>query len=415
MKKDIHKNLSKFVLTDGFAHVADLKKSHGSWFVDANTGKEYLDCYSLHASQPLGWNHPKLNEHKKKLTDVVFHNISNSDLYSAPYNDFVDAFANITPDFTHYFFVSGGTLGVENALKAAFDWKAQKLEWDEYHDDNAEQLDVIHLTEAFHGRSGYTLSLTNTGLIKTKWYPKFKWTRISNPKIQEELDIHASEDFSLHQAESALKNGKVAAIILETIQGEGGDNHFRPEYFQALRDLANRYEAMLILDEVQTGVGLTGKMWAYEHFGIVPDMICFGKKTQVCGFCSTNRIDEVPNNVFKVSGRINSTWGGNLVDMVRATAYLKIIEEDNLVNNAKEVGDYFLKEMSKLPLNNVRGRGLMIAFDLPTSEERDYFLTKLNERVFCLKCGQKSIRFRPHLTFTKDDVEVAVNAVKQLL
>lgn len=417
LKRDIHKNLNKFVLTDGFAHVADLKNSHGSWFVDANTGKEYLDCYSLHASQPLGWNYPKLNEHKKKLTDVVFHNISNSDLYSAPYDDFVSAFANITTDFNHYFFVSGGALGVENALKAAFDWKAQKLGWDDYHNDHNtdDQLDVIHLNEAFHGRSGYTLSLTNTGVVKTKWYPKFQWTRILNPKVTEELNVHALETFSLDQAETALQDKKVAAIILETIQGEGGDNHFRPEYFQALRNLADRYEAMLILDEVQTGVGLTGKMWAYEHFNIIPDMICFGKKTQVCGFCSTNRIDEVPNNVFKVSGRINSTWGGNLVDMVRATAYLKIIEEDNLVNNAKEVGDYFLKQLSKLPLNNVRGRGLMVAFDLPTSEERDAFLTKLNERVFCLKCGQKSIRFRPHLTFTKDDVEVAVNAVKQLL
>lgn len=417
LKRDIHKNLGKFVLTDGFAHVADLKNSHGSWFVDANTGREYLDCYSLHASQPLGWNYPKLNEYKKKLTDIVFHNISNSDLYSAPYDDFVSSFTNITADFHHYFFISGGTLGVENAMKAAFDWKAQKLGWDDYHDDfdTENQLDVIHLNEAFHGRSGYTLSLTNTGIVKTKWYPKFKWTRILNPKVTTELDIHSLEAFSLDQAETALKTNKVAAIILETIQGEGGDNHFRPEYFQALRDLADRYEAMLILDEVQTGVGLTGKMWAYEHFGIIPDMMCFGKKTQVCGFCSTRRIDEVPNNVFKVSGRINSTWGGNLVDMVRATAYFKIIEEDNLVNNAKEVGNYFLNELNKLPLGNVRGRGLMIAFDLPTPEERNAFLTKLNERVFCLKCGSKSIRFRPHLTFSKEDVEVAVNAVRQLI
>jgi len=417
MKKNIHNNLSKFILTDGFAHVVDLKKSQGSYFVDANTGREYLDCYSLHASQPLGWNYPKLNEHKKKLTDIVFHNISNSDLYSSPYDDFVASFANITPDFNHYFFVSGGTLGVENALKAAFDWKAQKLGWDDYHDDYDfdKQLDVIHLNEAFHGRSGYTLSLTNTGIIKTKWYPKFKWTRILNPKVTEDLNIQALEAFSLDQAETALKTNKVAAIILETIQGEGGDNHFRPEYFQALRNLADRYEAMLILDEVQTGVGMTGKMWAYEHFGIIPDMICFGKKTQVCGFCSTRRIDEVPKNVFTVSGRINSTWGGNLVDMARATAYFKIIEEDDLVNNAEKVGHYFKQELSKLPLKNVRGRGLMLAFDLPTSEKRDECLAKLNERVFCLKCGTKSIRFRPHLTFSKSDVEVAVNHVRNCI
>lgn len=405
--------LNKYILVDGFAHIADLKKSHGSWFVDANTGKEYLDCYSLHASQPLGWNHSKLNKYKRQLNDIVLHNISNSDLYSKPYCEFVANFAKITPDFSHYFFISGGTLGVENALKAAFDWKAQKLEWDDYHDDMEEQLDVIHLTEAFHGRSGYTLSLTNTGLAKTKWYPKFKWTRIVNPKDIKGVDVKSLETMSLYQAETALKNGKVAAIILEGIQGEGGDNHFRPEYLQALRNLATRYEAMFILDEVQTGVGITGKMWAYEHFGIVPDMICFGKKTQVSGFCSTGRIDEVPNNVFKVSGRINSTWGGNLIDMVRANIYFKIIEEDNLVENARVVGDYFLQKLKELPLKNVRGRGLMIAFDLHDSYNRDVFLKRLNEKVFCLKCGEKSIRFRPHLTFSKEDVDVAVNCVKE--
>jgi L-lysine 6-transaminase len=272
-------------------------------------------------------------------------------------------------------------------------------------------MDVIHLGEAFHGRSGYTLSLTNTGTIKTKWYPKFKWTRILNPKICK--DVEKLESVSIYQAEMALKTKKVAAIILETIQGEGGDNHFRPEYLRALRELADRHEAMLILDEVQTGVGLTGKMWAYQHYNIIPDMICFGKKTQVCGFCCTNRIDDV-NNVFKVSSRINSTWGGNLVDMVRATAYFEIIEKDKLVENARKVGDYFLKQLNKLPLQNVRGRGLMIAFDLPDTEKRDAFFEKLNERIFCLRCGTHSIRFRPHLTFSKDDVDVATNWIKQL-
>jgi L-lysine 6-transaminase len=417
MKKHVHETLKKHILADGFPHVVDLHESHGSWLVDANTGNKYLDCYSMHASQPIGWNYPKFNEHKDKLTEVVFHNVSNSDLYSEPYAEFVKTFVKTTPDFNNYFFVSGGTLGVENALKAAFDWKAQKLGWDDYHDDHdvENQLDVIHLNEAFHGRSGYTLSLTNTGLTKTKWFPKFKWTRILNPKIMKGTDIKALEAISLYQAEGALRSNKVAAIILETIQCEGGDNHFRPEYFQALRDLANRYEAMLILDEVQTGLGLTGKMWAYQHFGIIPDMICFGKKTQVCGFCATNRINEVPNNVFKVSGRINSTWGGNLVDMVRASIYLKIIEEDNLIENAKEVGVYFLRKLSKLPLKNVRGRGLMIAFDLNDTTSRNEFLTKLNEKIFCLKCGEKSIRFRPHLTFSKEDADFAVNYIKTIL
>lgn len=414
---DVHGELQKYILADGLPHVVDLKNSCGSWFCDAKTGKKYIDCYSMHSSQPLGWNHPTLAEYQHKLNDIVFHNLSNSDLYSELYAEFVESFSNITPDFMRYFFISGGTLGVENALKAAFDWKAQKLEWDDYHDDHdpEDQLDVIHLTEAFHGRSGYTLSLTNTGLAKIKWFPKFKWTRILNPKVVDECDVNTLEQTSLYQAETALRGNKVAAIILETIQGEGGDNHFRPEYFQALRNLADKYEAMLILDEVQTGVGMTGKMWAYEHYGIIPDMICFGKKTQVCGFCATKRINEVPNNVFKVSSRINSTWGGNLLDMVRASIYFKIIDDENLVQNAKNIGNYFLQKLSKLPLKNVRGRGLMLAFDLSTTTERDEFLNKLNEKVLCLKCGPRSIRFRPHLTIGKEEVDLTIKYIKSIL
>lgn len=411
----IHEELKNYILVDGFHHVADLKASHGSWFVDAVTGKEYLDLYSQFASQPLGWNHPKLKK-KLKLGNALFNPVANSDVYTEPYLEFVKEFAKVTSDFKHYFFISGGTLGVENALKAAFDWKAQKLGWDDYYDfSNVNDLDVIHLTEAFHGRSGYTLSLTNTGVTKTKWYPQFKWTRAANPKVVEDGDHERIEQVSLNQVYEALKSKKVAAIILETIQGEGGDNHFRPEYLQALRQLATDYEAMFILDEVQTGLGMTGKMWAYQHFGVIPDMMCFGKKTQVCGFCATNRIDEIPNNVFNVSGRINSTWGGSLIDMIRSTIYLQIIQEENLVENAREVGEYFLQRLKELPLKNARGRGLMIAFDLSSTQERDEFLKNLNEKIFCLKSGINSIRFRPHLTLKKEEVDIAINHIKSLL
>lgn len=412
----IHEKLKNYILVDGFHHVADLKASHGSWFIDSVTGKEYLDLYSQFASQPLGWNYPKIKRDISKFLYAVVNPIANSDVYTEPYLEFIEEFAKITSDFKHYFFVSGGALGVENALKAAFDWKAQKLGWDDYYDfSQINDLDVIHLTEAFHGRSGYTLSLTNTGVTKTKWYPQFKWTRIANPKIAEDYDYERLEQISLNQAYEALKSKKVAAIILETIQGEGGDNHFSPKYLRTLRELATEHEAMFILDEVQTGLGLTGKMWAYQHYDVIPDMICFGKKVQVCGFCSTSRIDEIPNNVFKVSGRINSTWGGSLVDMIRSTIYLKIIEEDHLVEKAEIIGGYFLEMLKELPLKNVRGRGLMLAFDLSSPHERDVFLSKLNEKIFCLKSGTQSIRFRPHLTLEKEEVDFAINHIKSIL
>jgi len=401
-------DLKKYVLVDGFHVVADLEKSHGSWVVDKETGKEYLDCYSQFASQALGWNHPSLD---CDFGDVIKHKMANSDMYTETYRDFVDKFAEVTPDFDHYFFIDGGALAVENALKAAFDWKCQ-VNGNTSRSDG-QNLDIIHLREAFHGRSGYTMSLTNTGELKTKWFPKFNWTRITNPKIQHPMSkerVQNLEQLSLQEAHHALKKGNVAAIILEPIQGEGGDNHFRKEYFEELRKLADQFEALLIFDEVQTGLGLTGKMWAYEHFGVTPDILVFGKKTQVCGIASTKRINQATNNVFRTSGRINSTWGGNIVDMARSKAIIEIIQNENLVDNAYRTGLEFLSMLERLPsseVTNKRGKGLMLAFDLPSENRRDEVFNKLSEKMLVLKSGINSIRFRPHLTFNSNEVDIA--------
>lgn len=413
---DVHSVIGKHVLIDPSSLVVDIENSRGSWLTDARTGRLYLDCFSQFASQPIGWNHPKLlkNKNKDRLMRAAIHKIANADILSVEYADFVQEFASITSDFKYHFFIDGGALAVENALKAAFDWKLQKLGWNE---DKVNELDVIHLDEAFHGRSGYTLSLTNRpwDTTKTKWFPKFAWTRVPNPKMHGDESFLNVEVESLKRIESALQKGNVAAVILEPIQGEGGDNHFSDLFFSRLRELTLQYDAMLIFDEVQTGMGLTGKMWAYQHFHVVPDMICFGKKTQVCGFCSTDRIDDVPTNVFHVQSRINSTWGGNFTDMVRSTIFMEIIREDNLVENASEVGHYFLSKLLDMGLKNARGRGLMLAFDLDNTEKRNEVLKKLEESVLMLPCGQKSIRIRPHLTFSKNDADRAVEFIKKSL
>ena len=410
--QDVHPIVKKYTIGDGLSIVPSLERSYESWVHDDLTGKKFLDCFSMHASMALGWNNSRLVYEADKIASICHHNPTNSDIYCEQYAEFLNAFSAITPDFKHYFFVAGGTLAIENALKAAFDYKAQQLRLP---DDKDVDFDVIHLKEAFHGRSGYCLSLTNTGLTKTKWFPKFKWTRILNPKIEFPIDVAAvseAEEYSLTEARRALETGRVAAIILEPIQGEGGDNHFRKEYFKRLRELADTYDVMLILDEVQTGVGLTGKMWCYQHFGIVPDMMCFGKKTQVCGFCATDKIDRVPHNVFTTSSRINSTWGGNLVDMVRATITFDIIQDEDIVANAEKVGGYLIEELRLLKLDNLRGRGLMIAFN---HKKRDKLYEELSKEMLCLKCGDTGIRLRPPLTFSEDDADMASEIVSHAL
>lgn len=408
----VHQIMKKHTIGDGMDIVIDQQRSHGSWLVDAISGKKFLDCYSQFASQPIGWNHPYMHNQLSQFAKVVNCKIANSDLYSVEYAQFVNDFADIAKDFNNFFFIDGGTLAVENALKASFDWKAQKLGINT--DDDIGFLDVIHLQEAFHGRSGYTLSLTNTDPTKTKWFPKFKWTRVVNPKIHGDRPVEELEKESLNQIRMAVMKNYVAAIIVETIQGEGGDNHFRPEYLKELRKIANECEAMLIFDEVQCGMGLTGKMWAYQHFDVVPDMICFGKKTQVCGFASTNRIHDVETNVFKTSSRINSTWGGNIVDAVRFSIYKTIIEAENLVNNAATIGNYFLEKLKSVEgIANVRGHGLMIAFDLENKEKRDNVLHCLCNDMLALKCGNKSIRLRPHLDFKKEEADIASGFIQK--
>lgn len=408
--------LKKHILVDGFHVIVDPKASTGSWIVDAETGKRYLDCYSQFASQALGWNHPALLEARDRFADTAMHKLANSDMYCEDYCRFVEAFAEIVPDFRYKFFIEGGALGVENALKAAFDWKAQCLKLRE------PTLNVAHFKRAFHGRTGYTLSLTNTDSNKTMDFPKFdNWTRLPNPTCSDpsnRIYINELESHCLEKLEVVLQKNKTAAVIIETIQGEGGDNHFRTEFFKGLRELVDRYETMLIFDEVQCGMGLTGRWWAYQHHGVIPDMMCFGKKAQVCGFCATEKIDNVPSNVFHASSRINSTWGGNIVDMVRSEVIIRAIQQDNLVENAEKVGAYFmegLKDLEGEKIQNVRGKGLMIAFDLEDTAQRDAFQIKLQNNMLALRSGEKSIRFRPVLTFTQEDAETAIRFVKEAL
>ena len=392
----IIETLKNHVLVDGFHVVVDQTNSLGSYVADLNTGKKYLDCYSQFASQPLGWKHSALIKSQIEMGIVGKVKLANSDMYSEEYAGFVEAFSDITPEFDYYFFIDGCALVVENALKAAFDWKAKKLGYTHTVDIN--HMDVFHLKNAFHGRTGYTLSLTNTTPEKTALFPKFRWTTVEPDWRDIEERMH----------------DEVAAIIIEPIQGEGGDNHFPLEFFENLRRIADERDCLLIFDEVQTGLGLTGKMWAYEHFDVVPDMMCFGKKTQVCGFCSTKRIDEVEHNVFNTSGRINSTWGGNIVDMVRFQYIVEAIKEHNLVENAYNVGRHLVRSLRKLPvIDNVRGRGLMIAFDLPDEQLRDTMMSLLQEDMLALKCGSCSIRLRPPLTFSFEDADAACKYIRE--
>ncbi|RJP76926.1 MAG: L-lysine 6-transaminase [Candidatus Zixiibacteriota bacterium] len=429
--QDVHSTIGKYMLADGFDMVFDLRKSHDVYCHDSKTGKEYLDMFTFFASAPIGYNHPQMvtPEMIKFLGEVAVNNITNSDLYSTEMASFVETFFQLAvpPGFKYAFFVAGGALGIENALKASFDWKVRKNFAKGYRREVGGK--VISFEHAFHGRTGYTLSVTRTDPTKYQYYPMFNWPKAASPALNFPLndvnlsDVKAREALALNQVKMAFKENPddVAAILIETIQGEGGDRHFRPEFFQALRQLADENEAMLIFDEVQTGMGLTGKMWAFEHMGVQPDMFCIGKKSQVCGFVSNGRIDAVPENVFHVSSRINSTWGGNVIDMVRVAKYLEIMDEEHLLDNASRMGQVLLTGLQGLAeefphlISNARGRGLMCAFDLPHTAARNVFRQKLYDNgLAILGCGDRTIRFRPPLVVKEEHINICLETIRKV-
>ncbi len=430
IENKVKETLGKHILADGFDFVMDYEKSHGSYIVDRLTGKEYLDMFSMFASASVGYNHPYILEKANWLGKMAIYKPTLSDVYLQEYADFMEVFSRVAipKELPYCFFVEGGTLAVENALKTTFDWKTRK-NWQKNIDKEAGM--VIHFKQSFHGRSGYTLSLTNTSdPRKHQYFPKFDWPRITNPKLNFPItDDNLEETIKheqlalLHIQEAILANpDEVACVIIEPIQAEGGDNHFRNEFFTELRRICDENEILLILDEVQTGIGMTGKMWAFQHLNIIPDVITFGKKTQVCGILANKeKLDEVEHHVFKESSRINSTFGGNFIDMLRFQLVLEIIENENLVENSRVVGEFLLNGLKQLEqkypdhISSARGKGLMCAFDLKDGESREWLRSKLyDEGIIILTCGDQSLRFRPHLNVTKEEIQIILDKINSI-
>lgn len=426
---DVHTTLARHLLVDGFELVLDPERSRGSWLVDARDGTAYLDLFTFFASSALGMNHPALADDPVftgELLTAALSKPSNSDVYTVALARFVATFARVLgdPALPHLFFVEGGALAVENALKVAFDWKSR---WNEARGiDPALGTRVLHLREAFHGRSGYTLSLTNTDPVKTARYPTFDWPRIDNPYLRglSPAEQREREAAALDQARAAFAAHPhdIACAIVEPIQGEGGDHHFSGAFLRALQRLCHDHDALFVVDEVQTGCGLTGSAWAHQQLGLTPDVVAFGKKTQVCGIMAGRRVDEVPDNVFRVSSRINSTWGGGLADMVRARRILEVIEADGLIARAAASGEHLLALLRDLAarhdaVSDPRGRGLMGAVTLATPALRDRVVARLRteEHVIVLGCGRRSLRFRPALTVSEAELAAGVAALDRVL
>jgi L-lysine 6-transaminase len=421
--------LEQHILLDGFRVVIDLEKSRGSYLYDAANGHRLIDLYGFFGSLTVGFNHPHFDDPdvQRDLLRAAKVKVANSDVYSEAYATFVESFARVVglPPLDRYLFIEGGALAVENTLKAAMDWKVRK-NMAAGHGERGTQ--ILHFRHAFHGRTGYTMSLTNTDPRKTDLFAKFDWPRVSTPYVnfalpesEREADVIAREKKSEQEIRDKIDKDKIdiAAIIIEPIQGEGGDNHFRGEWLRKLREICDENDILLIFDEVQCGMGATGRNWCCEHFDVLPDLLAFGKKAQVCGVMAGPRLDEVKDNAFRLPSRLNSTWGGNFTDFVRSTHYLHIIEEEHLVENAGKVGAYFLEQLRELQnefdfIKAVRGRGMFLSFDLPDAKTReDMWKGLFDSGLLTLRSGENSIRFRPALDMTAAVVDEAIELMRK--
>ena len=430
---EVHERLAEHMLVDGFPIVLDLAKSHGSRLVDARDSTEYLDFYTFFGSAPLGMNPPGLFDDpttRSELVEAAANKPANAEVPTVQLAEFVTTFTRVLgdPALPHLFLIEGGALAVENALKCSFDWKSRRNEAAGRSPELGTR--VLHLRHAFHGRSGYTLSLTNTDPVKTDRYPKFDWPRISSPAVRFPLEAHraeveAAEELALAEAKAAFEAypHDIACFVAEPIQCEGGDRHLRSEFLLAVQDLCHQYDALFVIDEVQTGAGATGTPWCYQQLGLAPDLVAFGKKVQLGGVMAGRRVDEVAENVFRTPGRIDSTWGGNLTDMVRSRRLLQLVEQTGAIANAATVGQHLLARLVELEqawpkaVSNARGRGVVAAIDLATRELRSSVLTTLwgEEHVVAFGCGERTLRLRPALSMTADEVDAGCDAMNRVL
>ena len=420
-------NSTQYLLPDWVHNIyLNPEKSKGSYLYDDNSGRSILDLYCFFSTLPLGYNHSIFSTDEFKNDLLTFGGLkpSTGRILTKLVDDFVTEFHNDVNSgiFNKYFFIHGGGLAVENALKISFDWKRHINQKKGFNIDN-NKMEVIALEDAFHGITGYGLSLSDNQL-KCSHYPKFNWPKFKAPYIDFSKKEKNKNEFQEVQNQALNKiddyiaqrgNQYIASIIIELIQGGGGDNHLGEHYVRGLKNICEKYDILFIIDEVQTGFGVTGKFWCFEHYNVEPDLIAFGKKAQISGVCIGKNIPDI-ENVINVPGRISPTWNGNISDYIRCKYVMKAYKEYNLIDNAAELGNYIvssLKSMNKFL--NVRGRGFLIAFDFKNSDDRDrYDQLCFKQGLFLLPMREKTLRMRPNMALTKDDADHALSIISQV-
>jgi 4-aminobutyrate aminotransferase len=356
-------------------------------------GNAFLDFTSNIGTCPLGYSHSEIIEVLKEYSKNGIHKIAGQDFYCEEHAKIAQKVASIVPKNFKTFFINSGAEAVENAIKIAY----KKMG----------PLPGVSCTNAFHGRTLGALSFTFSKPIQKANFPELPVKKIK-------FCIN-DNDVEIDSIERLLGENKIAFILSEVIQGEGGCNVASKQFIKNLRKFANQYGVPLILDEVQSGMGRTGKWWAFEHYEVKPNIMSIAKALQV-GVTAYDKIfDPVERGV------LSSTWGaGSRIDMAVGTKIIDVINHDRLLSNATIRGDTLkkgLKEMvGKKGIIDVRGIGLMIGIEFDTIERRDNKLIELFKKgLLLLSAGQKTMRVMPPLTIGEEEVQKALVIMNEVL
>ncbi|KAF2736823.1 4-aminobutyrate aminotransferase [Polyplosphaeria fusca] len=433
--------LSKVFDTRSLNMMADYSKSYGNYIADLD-GNVLLDVYAQIASIPVGYNNPSLllAATSPEMASAI---INRPALGNFPQHDWADiletGILSVAPTGLDQVFTGqSGSDANELAYKAAFMWKRQKQRGGHHVDftheeisssmvnssPGAPQLSILSFASAFHGRLFGSLSTTRSKPIHKLDIPAFDWPRAPFPALKYPLDQFAAENAAeeqrcLDETERLIKEWHLppAAVIVEPIQSEGGDNHASPNFFRGLREITKKHDILFIVDEVQTGVGATGKFWAHEHWGLQtpPDMVTFSKKAQTAGYYYGNN-ELRPNKPY----RQFNTWMGDPARAILFRAIIQEVERLDLVQSTAATGNYLYDGLARLSqqypneINNLRGQGqgTFIAWDSP---RRDEILKKAKGvGVNIGGSGETAVRLRPMLIFQKHHADMLLERLEKI-
>lgn len=422
--------------------LANYEKSYGNYIADPD-GNVLLDVYAQIASIPVGYNNPSL--HKVALSEKMASALINRPaLGNFPSHDWADVLRSgilkVAPKgLDQVFTAMAGSDANETAYKAAFMWRRQQerggahVEFTEEdmassmlnQAPGAPQLSILSFKTAFHGRLFGSLSTTRSKPIHKLDIPAFDWPQATFPLLKYPLEDYVEENARI-EAEALADVERIitthhlppCAVVIEPIQSEGGDNHASPAFFRGLRALTKKHNVLMIVDEVQTGVGATGKFWAHEHWNLEtpPDMVTFSKKAQTAGYYFGNP-EMRPNKPY----RQFNTWMGDPARALLFRAIIEEIERLDLVSNTAKVGEYLYGGIEQLAKQypgefmNLRGKGqgTFIAFDSP---RRDEFLKKAKSvGVNIGGSGERAVRLRPMLIFQRHHADMLLEALEKIV